>query len=226
MQQGLAENNPVIGTARPAPETKRERVLSLDELRTIWLAAGDDDYGRIVRTLILTGQRRNEVGGMVEGELNREAAMWVLSRSRTKNGREHEVPLVPLALQIIGEPRPVRPYVFGRGRNGFSGWSQSKVRLDERIAATGAAMAPWTVHDLRRSFVTHMNEQSIAQPHIIEAVVNHISGAGKAGVAGVYNRAKYRAEKSAALAAWAAHVETIVARTKHGNVIAMARAAR
>jgi integrase len=121
MQQGLAENNPVIGTARPAPETKRERVLSLDELRTIWLAAGDDDYGRIVRTLILTGQRRNEVGGMVEGELNREAAMWVLSRSRTKNGREHEVPLVPLALQIIGEPRPVRPYVFGRGRNGFSG---------------------------------------------------------------------------------------------------------
>ena len=64
MQQGLVENNPVIGTARPAPEVKRERILTNEELRQVWNAAGDDGYGRIVKVLILTGQRRDEVGGM------------------------------------------------------------------------------------------------------------------------------------------------------------------
>ena len=77
----------------------------------------------------------------------------------------------------------------------FSGWSQCKRRLDERIAATGAAMKPWTIHDLRRTVVTGMNDIGIA-PHVVEAVVNHITGAAKAGVAGVYNRAKYRAREA------------------------------
>jgi integrase len=211
MQQGLAENNPVVGTARPAPETKRERVLRLDELRTVWRAAGDDDYGRIVKLLILTGQRREEVGGMAEAELDREASLWVLPSTRTKSGLEHEVPLAPLALQIIGEARPGRSHMFGRRRAGYSGWAYSKARLDERIAAEGATMAHWTVHDVRRSFVTQMNEHKITQPHIIEAVVNHISGDSKAGVAGVYNRAKYRTEKRVALTAWAEFVSDLVA---------------
>ena len=208
MQQGLVENNPVIGTARPALEVSRHRVLSDDELRRVWNAAGDDGYGRIVRTLILTGQRRDEVGGMAEIELDRDRGVWVLPAERTKNGREHEVPLAPLALAIIGECRTGKAHVFGRGLNGFSGWSQSKSRLDQRIAGTGAKMKPWAIHDLRRSVVTGMAEIGIA-PHVVEGVVNHISG-HKGGVAGVYNHATYRTEKRAGLERWAQHVEALV----------------
>lgn len=227
MQQGLVEANPVIGTARPAPETKRERTLSLAELRTVWLAAGDDDYGRIVRMLILTGARRDEVGGMAESELDRAGSMWVLPAARAKNGREHEIPLAPLALDIIGEPRPGKAHVFGRGRSGFSGWSQSKARCDQRIAATGARLVPWTLHDLRRSFVTLMNEHGIAQPHVIEATINHLGGVGKASVAGIYNRATYRKEKTAALNAWANFVvELISGGSGDSNVVELARAGR
>ena len=101
------------------------------------------------------------------------------------------MPLAPLALAILGEVREGRTHLFGRGTGGFSGWSKSKVRLDERIAAMGSTLTPWTIHDLRRTVVTGMNDIGIA-PHVVEAVVNHITGAAKAGVAGVYNRAKYR----------------------------------
>jgi integrase len=91
---------------------------------------------------------------------------------------------------------PGRPYLFGRGRRApFSGWSRCKERLDARITEQrGAPLAAWTVHDLRRSVVTTRAEQAIARPHIIEAVIGHVSG-HRAGVAGVYNRAVYRAEK-------------------------------
>jgi integrase len=227
MQQGLAEANPVVGTARPAPEVKRERVLSLDELRTVWVAAGDDDYGRIVKALILTGQRREEIGGMAEAELDRDAALWVLPAARSKNGRAHEVPLAPLALESVGPARPGRSHVFGRGRAGFSGWSQSKARLDQRIVDAGAALEPWTLHDIRRSLVTHMNEHGLAQPHVIEAITNHLGGIGKASVAGTYNRAIYREEKRRALVAWAAFVADLVAgREAPTNVVELARAGR
>ena len=114
----------MVGTARPAPEVKRERTLTNDELRRVWNAAGDEGYGRIVKVLILTGQRRDEVGGMAEAELDRDRAMWLLPPERTKNGREHEVPLAPLALTIVGKAREGRRHVFGRADNGFSGWSQ------------------------------------------------------------------------------------------------------
>lgn len=227
MEQGLVDASPVVGTSRPAPEVKRERVLKLSELRTVWSAAGDDDYGRIIKMLVLTGQRRDEVGGAAESELDRDAALWVLPAARSKNGRAHEIPLSPLALEIIGPPRADRPHVFGRGRAGFSGWSQSKARLDQRIADSGITMEPWTLHDIRRSLVTHMNEQSIAQPHIVEAITNHRGGIGKASVAGVYNRAVYREEKRRALNAWAEVVVDLIAgRTGRSNVVELARTGR
>ena len=91
--------------------------------------------------------------------------------------------------------------VFGTREQGFNDWSRSKRRLDERLPK----MAPWTVHDLRRSFVTHLSENGFAQPHVVEAIVNHISGS-KAGVAGVYNRAAYLNEKRQVLEMWGAHV--------------------
>jgi hypothetical protein len=70
-------------------------------------------------------------------------------------------------------------------------------------------MAPWTLHDLRRTVVTIINERGLAQPHVVEAIVNHASGY-KGGVAGIYNRAAYAAEKRQALELWGAHVAALV----------------
>jgi integrase len=202
-------------------EQSRDRVLPGAELAAVWSACGDDDYGRIVRLLILTGQRRDEVGGIAETELQRERHMWSLPAERTKNGEPHDVPLPDVALALLPEPREDRGTIFGRGAGPFSGWSRCKERLDARIAAAapdGKPLAPWTLHDLRRSTATGMGELGV-QPHIVEAVLNHISGARR-GVAGIYNRATYATEKRDAIVQWAAHVAGLVA-GQTSNVVAL-----
>ena len=237
VERGLLDRNVVIGIKRLEPEITRDRVLSDEELRAVWLAAGDDDYGRIVKVLILTGQRRDEVGGMDLAEVDHAKAMWTLPAARTKNDKAHDVPLAPAVLALIGAPRADRSHAFGRGKAGFSGWSASKMRLDARIACQraemrlgrplltgeklepGGALRPWTLHDLRRTAITGMAEIGVP-PHIIEAIVNHVSG-HKGGVAGVYNRAKYSQEKRAALQRWADHIERIVKGETAANVVSM-----
>jgi integrase len=202
-------------------EPRRDRVLSLEELRTIWTNAGNGDFGAIVRLLILTGQRRNEVGQMRRAELDLGRALWSLPGARTKNGKSH---LVPLARQAVALLRAVKPrercdYVFGEGAGPFSGWSRCKRRLDERIARQRAELrlgrvlekgeqperadylAPWTLHDVRRSWATHVNEM-IGAPHVVEAALNHLSG-HKAGVAGTYNKASWLPERVQAMQLWA-----------------------
>jgi integrase len=218
--EGFVEANPVTGTTK-RKEQSRDRVLPGAELAAVWSACGDDDYGRIVRLLILTGQRRDEVGGIAETELQRERRMWSLPAERTKNGEPHDVPLPDVALALLPEPREDRGTIFGRGAGPFSGWSYCKERLDARIAAAapdGKPLAPWTLHDLRRSTATGMGELGV-QPHIVEAVLNHISGARR-GVAGVYNRATYATEKRDAIDQWAAHVAGLVA-GQTSNVVAL-----
>jgi integrase len=217
---GMLERNALIGTKRPQPEQQRDRALDNDEMRAVWSAADPaTDYGCIVRLLMLTGQRREEVGGMRWAELDLDRARWTLPGERTKNGRVHLVPLSTQAVAILS-PRTRqddRAAVFGRGEEGFSGWSKAKRHLDAAAKLT----EPWRLHDLRRSVVTHMAEIGVA-PHIIEAAVNHISG-HKAGVAGVYNRAAYSAEKRAALQRWADHLDAIVADAPAGNVVVFGR---
>lgn len=203
---GLTESNPVMGTMRVANEVSREHVIMDDELAAIWRACRDDDYGRIVRLLILTGQRRDEVGDMKWSELDLDRGLWTIPRERTKNGLTHEVPLSGAALEILRNTarREGRDFVFGEGRGGFSGWSKSKTRLDTRIAKAGAVMRPWRLHDLRRTVATRITEIGIL-PHVVEAILNHVSG-HKAGVAGIYNRATYAKEKREALTRWADYI--------------------
>jgi integrase len=205
MGMGLVENNAVIGTVKPDQPSSRERVLEDDELAAIWRACGDDDYGRIVRLLVLTGCRRQEIGNMAWDELDLERGAWTIPAARTKNARAHELPLPPLALSIIeAVPRMVgREQLFGVRGSGFTRWSASKRELDER-----AGVAEWHLHDLRRTTATRMADLKV-QPHIIEAVLNHHSG-HRAGVAGIYNRSSYSNEVRAALALWADHVRTLV----------------
>jgi integrase len=220
--EGYADQNAVIGTHRPDQErSSRDRVLTDAELVEVWNACRDDDYGRIIRLLMLTGQRRDEVGAMAWSELDHELGTWSIPGARTKNKRPHMITLPPLALSIIEkvERRKDVDCLFGRGHDGFSGWSKSKAALDARIrearkpaarkARDTKPMAPWVVHDLRRTVATRMADLGVL-PHVIEALTNHVSG-HKSGVAGIYNRSSYEREVRAALALWADHVRSIVA---------------
>ena len=206
MQQGLVESNPVVGTAPPDMGKARERVLSDQELVAIWNACGDDDYGRIVRLLWLTGCRRQEVGGMAWGELDLERGLWTIPAARSKNGRAHTLPLMPMVLDIIAQvPRMVsRDQLFGtRAASGFCDWGKAKAALDARCG-----VSDWTVHDIRRTVATRLADLGIA-PHVIEQILNHQSG-HRAGVAGVYNRSSYEREVRAALALWEDHIRSLV----------------
>jgi integrase len=202
--EGLTESNPVVGTNNPAKNVARDRVLTDTELAAVWGACGDDTSGHIVKLLILTGQRREEVGGLSWGELDRFNGTWTLPASRTKNRREHILTLPGMAWSIIEQVprREVNDHLFGRSARGFDNWHKAKTLLDQRCR-----IAPWRLHDLRRTVATRMADIGI-KPHIIEAVLNHVSG-HKAGVAGVYNRSAYTHEVRNALAAWADHVRQI-----------------
>ena len=210
--------NPVLGTNRPLQPGSRERVLSETELSAIWLASGDNDYGRIVRLLLLTAQRRDEVGSMQWPEIDLSSGLWTLPGVRTKNGREHLLPLVPAALALLPHRQTGRDFLFGDGprrvgdpHSGFSGWSKSKAALDARIAeALGEPIRHWTIHDLRRSAATVMADRLGVFPHVVEAILNHVSG-HRAGVAGVYNRARYAAEMREALERWGEYVLALAA---------------
>jgi integrase len=194
--EGLCDVNPVMGTNKNE-EAERERVLTDEELAAIWTAVPDNGYGRIVRLLILTAQRREEIGGLRWSEIEGEGktALIALPSDRTKNSRQHDVPLSAAAAAVLNACPRVRgrDLVFGSGEGGYSGWSRSKDSPNEAAKLKD----PWVLHDLRRTAATRMADLGV-QPHVIEAVLNHVSG-HKAGVAGIYNRSTYTAEKRAAL---------------------------
>jgi integrase len=206
--EGLCEANPVVGTNKPPDSTPRDRVLDDSELAAIWNACKDDDYGRVVRLLALTGARRAEIAGMRWSELDLDKGFWSLPKERAKNKRALLLPLPQMALDIIAAvPRMVgRDQLFGqRAASGFTHWSEAKQTLDARLAGKARQ---WRLHDLRRTCATRMADLGV-QPHIIEAVLNHYGG-HRAGVAGVYNRSPYEREMKAALALWAEHVRVLV----------------
>ncbi len=215
-------SNPVAGTNRPVEPKSRERVLTDPELREIWNSCGNDDYGRIVRLLMLTAQRRDEVGGIRMAEIDVPAAVWTLPSTRTKNRREHVVPLLPKAQEVLNVLHPTKiDHLFGSGprqsggvRRGFSGWSKAKKELDQRIRAARSPeddclLIDWRLHDLRRTSATVMADKLGVAPYVIEALLNHVSGY-KAGIAGVYNRATYIADTRNALQKWESYLMKVV----------------
>lgn len=199
--EGAAEANPVVGTRKPIREEPRQRVLKPEEIAAILRALPEGDFGRIVRLLLLTAQRRDEVAEIPWPEIDFAAGIWHLPAERTKNGLPHDVPLSHAALSILADAPRIegRGLVFGSGVGGFQGFTRAKAALDRASGVTG-----WRLHDLRRTAATGMGNLGVL-PHVVEAVLNHISGT-KAGVAGVYNYALYNPEKRAALDLWAAHL--------------------
>jgi integrase len=211
MREGIAEENPVINTNRQALQSGRDRVMSDAELAAIWHALPtDNDYGRIVKLLVLTGCRRDELGALRWSEVDIAKQVITLPAARSKNKREHKIYLSDAALSVLAEcPRRAdRDLVFGLGDGPFSGWSWAKERLDEAVVKTKSkALAPWVLHDIRRSVATGMAELQVL-PHVIEQVLNHQSG-HKRGVAGIYNHALYEGQVRAALTVWADHVKRV-----------------
>jgi integrase len=213
IREGLCDTNPVAATNDPGRgRPSRDRVLSMAELAVIWRACQDDDFGRIVRLLMLTGCRRTEIGGLKWDEIDFDRGSITISAARAKNGRSLTLTLPRMAIDLLrAVARREGHDVFGTGDAGFSSWSNATNALNDRIAAAEDKSLPhWTLHDLRRSVATHMADDEIGiQPHIIEAVLNHVSG-HKRGVAGIYNRARYDREIASALALWSEHLIAII----------------
>jgi len=232
LKRGMVTANPFTDLPLSKSVSKRERVLTDDEVGEIWRASEKmaAPYGTIVRLLILTGQRRGEVAGLTWDELTENLESWTLSGERTKNGVAHIVPLnAPAqdlirsllpedeleAKQVLAERRPKRDLVLPGLAGTFAGWSKSKTALDKAItearakAGGGASvpLEPWSVHDIRRSVATGLQRLGV-RLEVTEAVLNHVSGS-RGGIAGVYQRHDWAAEKRAALDAWASHVFTV-----------------
>jgi integrase len=214
--------NPCLGVVPPGKEVRRDRVLDNSEIMSLWTACDDLDasgvgeaFGAIAKLLLLSGQRRSEVAYLPWSEIDAGKRMWSLPGERTKNGKPHNVPLSRQALAILDKVPCIAgsPFVFAIPR-GFGSYTTAKRRVDERMPPT----KHWTFHDLRRTCATGMADIGIP-PHIIEAVLNHVSG-HKSGVAGIYNRAVYAAEKADAMQRWADHVERIVT-GKPAGVVAL-----
>jgi integrase len=205
MREGLCDANPVAQTNNPAEGIHpRDRVLSDSELVTIWNACGDDDFGRIVRLLILTGCRREEVGGLRWKEINPDTGVLTIPGERTKNHRALALTLPEAALDILrsAERREGREYVFGNRGGSFSAWSYATIRLNSRIIEVeGKPLDRWTLHDLRRTMRTGIGKLGVP-PHVAELCINHVRG----GIEAVYDRHKYEREIQSALALWADHV--------------------
>jgi integrase len=211
--EGWCENNPVIGTNKRTENGPRERSLSDAEAAKVWLTAPDDDFGKLVKLILVTGCRRAELGGLRWSEINFESRTITLPRDRTKNRQEHIVPLSGAAIEILSSVGDrEREHVFGRTRGvGFSGWAKPKKDLDASVKIDA-----WTLHDLRRTVRTGLSKLGI-QPHIAEAVINHLPPQ----LVRTYDRNTYAAEKRAALEQWATHLKTIVAQATGANVTAL-----
>jgi integrase len=196
--------NPVAGLRAPRLGTPRERVLARDELKAILKTAyaSDTTFNRIVRVLILTGQRRGEIGELDSAWIDTERATVTFPSKVTKNKRQHTLPLGPLALAAL--PNTEGLMFPGRGTaTPFDGWSKCKPKFDEQCS-----LPHWTLHDLRRTFATNLAALGV-QVHVTEKLLNHVSGT-TGGIVAVYQRHTYEAEMRAAIMLWERQVRDLL----------------
>ena len=238
--QGVLEASPFATVKRPSKENPRDRVLTDVEIRAIWEACGElGAFGRAFRFLLVTGQRRTEVGAMTWTEIDRTQALWTLPRGRTKADRGRQIPLSTLAVSILDECPKFGAFVFSTGRSGqdgeprpISGWGKAKDKLDalalERLQALAqergeeppAQMDEWRLHDLRRTCGTNLGRLGVDRI-VISKVLNHAEG----GVTSIYDRFSYDGEKRRGLDLWGQRLATIVAGAERGNVVTFANRA-
>ena len=209
--------SPCAGVRRPSEEHARERVLSDDEIRRLWIACDDigGPAGACIKTLLLTGQRRSEVSGMCRSEISGDVLS--LPGERTKNKKRHDVPLSRQVLAIL-ESMPAiagSDYVFTLGRAPLGHFDRSKQLIDAQMKPD----APWVLHDLRRTCASGMARLGVRLP-VIEKCLNHSSGTFR-GIVATYQRHDFAAEKHDALKRWADHIDAIVSGEPAGKVVSL-----
>lgn len=217
VSRGDLDRSPMEGMETPPPVRPRDRWLADSELRLIWNATPECHrcFGPIVRLLITTGQRREEVCGMLWQELDRTERLWTLPGRRTKNKEANTVPLNQLAIAELdrlagGDKWPRKGRVFATASGaGFTGHHKGKMKLDSVIEERqGEPLPSWRMHDLRRTLATNFQRLGV-RFEVTEAVLNHVSGS-RAGVAGVYQRHDWKDEKAEALDDWNDHLVQIL----------------
>lgn len=204
VERGIVDVSPIVGLKAPTKEQSRDRVLNDDEITRLLHVCKNEVYPfrYFIPLLLATAQRRGELTQMRWSEIDFEAKLWVIPGSRAKNGKPNVVPLSDFALDVLNEvPRFLDcDFVFTTTRNtSLSGFTKMRKRLAERSQTSG-----WRLHDLRRTAASGMARATVA-PHVIEKVLNHVSGT-ISGVAAIYNRYGYDVEKRKALDAWGAHL--------------------
>lgn len=236
LERDIVDVTPVRGIKRPAPEPSRDRVLTDDELVEVWRAAEAVGWpiGPVVHLLILTGQRRTEVGMSTWSEfdlpeIDGEDAWWTIPADRSKNARMHALPLSKGARRILEDlprmetERSAPDWVFTlNNRTPFDNYGHAKARLDTKIHAArvwaGKAagidsddvqpMPPWRLHDLRRTVATGLARLKVIS-EVRERILNHVR-AGESVIAAVYQRYDFGEEMRAALDRWDEFVASLV----------------
>jgi integrase len=206
------QHSPIEGLDPPAVINWRERVLSDEEVGAVWHAAQSTGhpFGPIVQLLLLTGQRRSEIGSLQHAWLDLDANTCTLPSTLTKNGRSHTFPIGDLSCALLQASMTASssPFLFpARGSDGktpFNGWSKAKAQLDAK-----ANIEAWTLHDLRRTYATNLQRLGI-RLEVIEALLNHISGT-RAGIVGVYQRHRYEVEMREAVNVYESWLQSIIA---------------
>lgn len=201
VREEYLEANPLAGMRWFKPPKARERVLSDDELHEVLTKAEQAPYpfGNIVTLLALTGMRRSEAATLRWDWIDTNEKLITLPAELTKNNRTHALPYGELVARALSDVPKLGEYLFpSNGGKGpvFNGWGKSF----ERFFDTLENVAPFTLHDLRRTFAT--NQAKLGTPiHVTEKLLNHVSGT-ISGVAAIYNRHSYIEEMRAAMAAY------------------------
>jgi integrase len=204
--RAVLDRSPAEGVPLPAKEVARDRVLEDTELAQVILAARKigGPYGCIVELSALTGQRRQEVAGLRREELDLTQRIWTIPKARTKNAKAHLVHLSKQALAVLKRADQRKPLVLSPlGTKTFQNFTHAKRLLDQLSGVTG-----WRLHDLRRTCVSGMARLGVA-PHVADKILDHQTGT-ISGVAAVYQRHEFLAERRAALDLWGAHVAKLI----------------
>jgi integrase len=204
VRRGYIERSPMERLQLPARLIPRSRILSDDELRAVYLAAGSPVFGSIVRLCILLGQRRSEIGSLRWDWIDRKARTIAFPAEVIKNNRVHVIPYEGMVEEIFASIPVLSEHLFpGRDGNAtFQGWSKSK-----RVLDLNSGVKDWTLHDLRRVFSTRV--AAYALPHVLERILNHSAGQ-ISGVARIYNQFQYMTEMREALQKWESRLLTIL----------------
>lgn len=228
IHEELISVSPCIGVIPPDVAKERQHKLNDAEIKALWTCATPETnmLGDYFRVLLLTAQRRGEVASMQWQEVNLDRAEWIIPASKTKNGREHLVPLSPLVVSILRAQPERKPseYVFGKYPHApVSGFSKAKRELDAAMLAklrednTDAELSDWRIHDLRRTAASGMASLGI-QPHVIEAVLNHTP----VKLQRTYQIWQYAVERRKALETWANYVSSLAGeKPAISNVVAL-----